>query len=83
LECAVKGVPYRTRGYLIKATIVLSEGYEPTDELKTAIRDFVKKEASSYKCPRIIEFTEALPKTANGKIRRDVIRNADKDKMYD
>ncbi len=83
LECAVTGVPSRTRGYLIKATVVLSEGYEPTDELKTAIRDFVKKEASSYKCPRIIEFTEALPKTANGKIRRDVIRNADKDKLYD
>ncbi|MCR5502728.1 MAG: AMP-binding protein [Lachnospiraceae bacterium] len=83
LECAVTGVPSRKRGFLIKATIVPTPGYEPSDELKADIRDFVMHEASSYKCPRVIEFAESLPKTANGKIRRDVIRNADKDRLYD
>ncbi len=83
LECAVTGVPSRKRGFLIKATIVLAEGFEPTEEMKTKIRDFAKKETSSYKCPRVIEFADALPKTANGKVRRDVIRDADRDKIYD
>lgn len=83
LECAVTGVPSRKRGFLIKATVVTAEGYEPTEELKKEIQDFVKREASSYKCPRIIEFTDALPKTANGKVQRNVIRDRDKDKIYD
>lgn len=83
LECAVTGVKSKKRGYLIKATIVLSEGFEAGDALKTDIQDFVKKEAASYKYPRVIEFVDALPKTTNGKIRRDEIRRLDADKIYD
>ncbi len=82
LECAVTGVPSESRGYLVKATIVLSEGYTAGDQLKTEIQDFVKKEAAPYKYPRIIEFVESLPKTTNGKIRRDEIRQMDKQKSF-
>ena len=77
MECAVTGVPSLKRGYVVKATIVLTSGYEPEEKLKIEIQDFVKQEAASYKFPRIIEFVESLPKTANGKIRRDEIRRRD------
>jgi len=81
LECAVTGVPSEKRGYLVKATIVLSQGFLPEESLKVAIQDFVKKEAAAYKCPRVIEFVDRLPKTTNGKIQRDVIRKMDQ-KIY-
>lgn len=77
LECAVTGVPDELRGNLVKATIVLRQGYEPSDELKKELQTFVKKETAPYKYPRVIEFTESLPKTVNGKIRRAVIRDND------
>lgn len=83
LECAVTGVPSKKRGYLIKATIVLSAGYDACDELKSEIQDFVKSEAASYKYPRVIEFVESLPKTTNGKIRRDEIRRRDASRIFD
>lgn len=82
LECAVTGVPSEKRGYLVKATIVLSEGYTASDALKTDIQDFVKCEAAPYKYPRVVEFVDSLPKTTNGKIRRDEIRRQDREKHF-
>ena len=77
LECAVTGVPDAVRGHLVKATIVLSKGYEPNDELKKEIQSYVKTHTAPYKYPRIIEFVEELPKTISGKIRRTEIRAKD------
>ncbi|MCQ2396625.1 MAG: AMP-binding protein [Lentisphaeria bacterium] len=74
LECAITGVPDPTRGQVIKATIVLAKGYEPTDELKKEIQDFVKHNTAPYKYPRVVEFVSELPKTISGKIRRMEIR---------
>lgn len=76
LECAITGVPDDIRGQIVKATIVLRKGYEPTDELKKAIQNFVKKETAPYKYPRMVEFVTELPKTVNGKIRRVAIRES-------
>jgi acetyl-CoA synthetase len=59
---------------VVKATIVLGKGYEPSDELAADIQNHVKKVTAPYKYPRIVEFTEALPKTISGKIRRIEIR---------
>lgn len=75
-ECAVTGVPDTTgeRGQLVKATIILTKGYEPSDELRKEIQDYVKKHTAPYKYPRVIEFVESLPKTISGKIRRVEIR---------
>jgi acetyl-CoA synthetase len=77
LECAVTGVPDPVRGQLVKATIVLKEGWEPTEELKKEIQAFTKKETAPYKYPRVIDFVPELPKSINGKIRRAVIRKKD------
>ena len=78
LECAVTGVPDEQRGQAVKATIVLSQGYKPGRELEVELFDYVKHETALYKCPRIIEFVEELPKTISGKIRRVEIREKDK-----
>ena len=80
MECAVTGVPDELRGNLVKATIVLAKGYEPSDELKKELQNYVKKETAPYKYPRVVEFVDSLPKTVNGKIRRAEIRDKDKNK---
>jgi acetyl-CoA synthetase len=77
LECAVTGVPDALRGQAIKASIILREGFEPTDELKKEIRAFVKANAAAFKLPRVIEFVSELPKTISGKVRRAEIREMD------
>lgn len=77
LECAVTGVPDPVRGQLVKATIVLTSKYEPSEALKKEIQDFVKKLTAPYKYPRVIEFVKELPKTISGKIRRVEIREKD------
>ncbi|MDR0411208.1 MAG: AMP-binding protein [Treponema sp.] len=74
LECAITGVPDPDRGAVVKATIVLSKGYAPSDALKLELQNHVKKTTAPYKYPRIIEFVEELPKTISGKIRRVQIR---------
>lgn len=74
LECAVVGVFDETRGQVIKAIIVLTDAYEPSDELVLEIQNFVKKKTAPYKYPRIVEFVEKLPKTISGKVKRHVLR---------
>ena len=75
LECAVTAAPDEIRGQVVKATVVLNGGWEPTEELKKKLQNYVKRETAPYKYPRIIEFVDHLPKTINGKIRRTAIRD--------
>ncbi|MCL2818692.1 MAG: AMP-binding protein [Actinomycetia bacterium] len=79
-ECAVTGVPDDVRGYAVKATIVLADGFEPSDELTKELQTHVKTTTAPYKYPRIIDYVDELPKTVNGKIRRGAIREADEQK---
>jgi len=78
IECAVTGIPDPVRGQLVKATVVLRKGYEPSEQLKKELQDFVKHETAPYKYPRALDFVKELPKTVNGKIQRGVIREKDK-----
>lgn len=81
LECAVTGVPDEIRGQVVKATIVLTNGTEGTDELKKEIQTYVKEHTAPYKYPRVVEFRDSLPKTVgSGKIRRSEIRAQDAQK---
>lgn len=79
LECAITGAPDPLRGQVVKATIILAKGYEPSDELKKELQDHVKRLTAPYKYPRIIEFVSELPKTTSGKIKRVDIRKKDND----
>ncbi len=75
LECAVTGTPDIIRGQVVKATIVLSKGFSPSEELKKDIQNYVKIQTAPYKYPRVIDFVDSLPRTATGKIRRTSIRD--------
>ncbi|MDR1105039.1 MAG: AMP-binding protein [Treponema sp.] len=77
LECAVTAVPDPMRGQAVKATIVLARGFSPSDSLVKELQNHVKRVTAPYKYPRIIEFTDELPKTISGKIQRNVIRKKD------
>ncbi len=81
LECAITGVPDPVRGQVVKATIVLTKKYAPSDELAKELQNFVKKATAPYKYPRVVEFVTELPKTISGKIRRVEIREKDKQKQ--
>ncbi len=70
LECGVTAAPDPIRGQVVKATIVL-KGKKPSDELKKEIQDYVKRRTAPYKYPRIIVFSDGLPKTVSGKIMRN------------
>ena len=85
MECAVTGVEDAKRGMAVKATIVLSPGYESKDakEMEIELSTFAKENTAMYKCPRIFEFVKELPKTISGKIRRVEIREKDMGKDAD
>ena len=71
LECGVSAVPDEVRGQIVKASIVLTEGTEGTEELKKEIQNYVKEHTAPYKYPRVVVFKDSLPKTTSGKIQRN------------
>ena len=71
LECGVSPEPDEVRGQVVKASIVLVKGTEPTEELKKEIQEYVKTHTAPYKYPRIVVFKDELPKTVTGKIMRN------------
>jgi acetyl-CoA synthetase len=73
LECGVSAEPDEIRGQIVKASIVLTRGKEPSDELAKEIQDYVKLHTAPYKYPRIVTFRETLPKTISGKIQRSLL----------
>ena len=82
-ECAVTGVPDPVRGKAVKATVVLSDGFEGSDDLTKELQKWVKERTAPYKYPRIVAYVEELPRTVNGKIRRVAIREDDEAKNID
>jgi acetyl-CoA synthetase len=79
-EAAAVASPDEVKGNVVKAFIVLAEGHEPSDELAGEIKRFVRDRLSAYAYPRRIEFTDELPKTLTGKIRRIELREAERER---
>jgi acyl-coenzyme A synthetase/AMP-(fatty) acid ligase len=73
-EAAAVAAPDEVRGAVVRAVVVLRDGHQPSDELIRDLQDHVKAETAPYKYPRIVEFVDALPKTASGKIKRAELR---------
>ncbi len=71
LECGVSAAPDEVRGQVVKASIVLTKGTEPSEELKKEIQTYVKEHTAPYKYPRVVVFRDSLPKTISGKIQRN------------
>ncbi|HJR41059.1 MAG TPA: benzoate-CoA ligase family protein [Gemmatimonadaceae bacterium] len=74
LECGVVGVPDEERGHLVKAFIVLREGFDAGDARVKELQEWVKAQIAPYKYPRAIEFVRSLPKTETGKLQRFRLR---------
>jgi long-chain acyl-CoA synthetase len=62
---AVIGVPHDSHGEEVKAVVIRNEGAAITEGELVA---WSKEQMAAYKYPRIIEFVDALPMTATGKI---------------
>jgi acyl-coenzyme A synthetase/AMP-(fatty) acid ligase len=73
-EAAVVAAPDDERGSVVRAVVVLRDGFAPSDDLAAALKDHVKLQTAPYKYPRLIDFVPDLPKTASGKIRRAELR---------
>jgi acyl-coenzyme A synthetase/AMP-(fatty) acid ligase len=73
-EAAVVAAPDEERGSIVRAVIVLRDGFAPSDDLARALQDHVKGHTAPYKYPRRIDFAAELPKTASGKVRRALLR---------
>lgn len=73
-ECAAVASPDPERGNIVKAFVILKQGYTGSDELVSELQDHVKQLTAPYKYPRKIEFVNELPKTTSGKIRRMELR---------
>ncbi len=71
LECAVIGVPDEKWGETPKAIVVLREGQAATDQEVLA---FCRERLAHFKCPTSVEFVQALPRTATGKLQKFRLR---------
>jgi acyl-coenzyme A synthetase/AMP-(fatty) acid ligase len=74
-EAAAVASPDDERGSVVRAIVVLRDGIEPSDALKSELQDHVKAETAPYKYPRIVDFAAELPKTASGKVQRALLRS--------
>ena len=70
VEAAAVASPHRERGEIVKAFVILADGYAPSEELTKELQDHVKSVTAPYKYPRAIEYVAELPKTMSGKIKR-------------
>ncbi len=78
VECAVVGSPDLQRGEIVKAFVVLREGFTADQVLVQELQEHVKAMTAPYKYPRAIAFLDALPKTITGKIRRRDLRDRER-----
>jgi acyl-coenzyme A synthetase/AMP-(fatty) acid ligase len=75
-EAAVVAAPDAERGSVVRAVVVLRDGFAPADALARELQEHVRRQTAPYKYPRVVDFVEALPKTASGKVRRARLRGA-------
>ncbi len=73
-EAAVVAAPDDERGSVVRAVVVLRDGFAGSPDLARELQDHVKATTAPYKYPRIVDFAAELPKTSSGKIRRAVLR---------
>lgn len=73
-EAAVVGYPHDIKGQGIYCYVTLMEGDEPTDELRTELQNWVRKEIGPIAKPDVLQWAPGLPKTRSGKIMRRILR---------
>jgi acyl-coenzyme A synthetase/AMP-(fatty) acid ligase len=73
-EAAVVAAPDEERGSVVRAVVVLRDGFAGSDDLARELQDHVRAQTAPYKYPRIVDFAPELPKTPSGKVRRALLR---------
>ncbi|MGI9659685.1 MAG: acetate--CoA ligase [Gaiellaceae bacterium] len=73
-EAGVTGRPDEVRGEVISAFVALKQGFEPSEELRQALRATVRSELGAVAVIADVNFVESLPKTRSGKIMRRVLK---------
>ena len=73
-EAAVVGYPHDIKGQGIYCYVTLNAGLEPTEDLNTELKKWVRQEIGPVATPDLIHFTPGLPKTRSGKIMRRILR---------
>lgn len=73
-EAAIVGIPHSIKGQAIYAYVTLISGEEPSPELYTEVRNWVRKEIGPIATPDVLHWTDSLPKTRSGKIMRRILR---------
>jgi len=74
-EAAVVAALDEERGAVVRAVVVLRDGFAASETLARDLQDHVKAQTAPYKYPRVVEFRDELPKTASGKVRRAQLRD--------
>jgi acyl-coenzyme A synthetase/AMP-(fatty) acid ligase len=74
-EAAVVAAPDDERGTVVRAVVVLRDGYAPSDDLVRDLQEHTRNETAPYKYPRIVDFADELPKTPSGKVKRAQLRS--------
>ena len=75
MECAAVGVPDDICGEQVKVVLVARR-----EMSREEIRDWCRDRLTAYKIPRLVEFTDELPKTNVGKVLRRALREPVKTK---
>jgi len=73
-EAAVVGYPHDIKGEGIYAYVTLVHDRSPNEELKTELKQAVRKEIGPIASPDLLQWAPALPKTRSGKIMRRILR---------
>jgi acetyl-CoA synthetase len=81
-NAAVIGKPDATRGAIVKAFVVLQNGFSGSEQLIEEIQNHVRSRLAPYEYPREIEFIEALPMTTTGKVQRKELRKREETKLH-
>ncbi len=74
-DAAVFGIPHEDWGEEVKAVIEPAPGIAPSAELAEEIKSFCLEKTAKYKCPRTIDFIEAMPRDPNGKLYKRKLRD--------
>ncbi|MDX2378623.1 MAG: acyl-CoA synthetase, partial [Acidimicrobiia bacterium] len=74
-DVTVIGVPNEEFGEEVKAIVVANDGVEPDDELRSTLAAHCRDQLAGFKCPRSIDFSEALPRTGTGKVQKRKLRD--------
>jgi acetyl-CoA synthetase len=75
-EAAAVAAPDEERGSVVRAVVVLRDGFAPGASLAGELQEHVKQVTAPYKYPRIVDFAAELPKTSSGKVKRAELRRA-------